>query len=122
MLLVAVVGSGIMADRLSGGNHAVALLANALATGVALVALILTFGPISGAHFNPVVTVADASQRGLAWGEVPGYIAAQIIGAMIGVWAAHAMFPERIFMSRCVNVAARRRCSASALPRSDFSQ
>ena len=86
MLLVAVVGSGIMADRLSGGNHAVALLANALATGVALVALILTFGPISGAHFNPVVTVADASQRGLAWGEVPGYIAAQIIGAMIGVW------------------------------------
>ncbi len=98
MLLAAVVGSGIMADRLSGGNVAVALLANSLATGAALVALILAFGPISGAHFNPAVTVADASQGGLAWRQVPGYIAAQIAGAVIGVWAAHAMFQERIFM------------------------
>ena len=98
MLLAAVVGSGIMADRLSGGNDAVALLANSVATGAALVALILTFGPISGAHFNPAVTLADASQRGLPWREVPGYICAQIGGAVIGVWAAHVMFQERIFM------------------------
>ena len=74
MLLAAVVGSGIMADQLSGGNQAIALLANTIATGAALVALILTFGPISGAHFNPAVTVADASQGGLAWRDVPGYV------------------------------------------------
>ena len=98
LLLAAVVGSGIMGERLAGGNVAVALLANTLATGAALVALILTFGPISGAHFNPAVTVADASQGGLAWREVPGYIAAQIAGAVTGVWSAHAMFQERIFM------------------------
>jgi len=98
MLLAAVVGSGIMAERLSGGNQALALLANTVATGAALVALILTFGPISGAHFNPAVTVADASQGGLAWREVPGYIGAQIVGAVVGVWSAHAMFQERVFM------------------------
>jgi len=98
MLLAAVVGSGIMADRLSGGNEAIALLANTLATGAALVALILTFGPISGAHFNPAVTVADASQGGLAWRDVPGYVAAQALGAVVGVWLAHAMFGERLFM------------------------
>jgi glycerol uptake facilitator-like aquaporin len=98
MLLAAVVGSGIMADRLSGGNQAIVLLANTLATGAALVALILTFGPVSGAHFNPAVTVADASQGGLAWREVPGYVVAQCAGAMVGVWAAHAMFQERLFM------------------------
>ena len=98
MLLAAVVGSGIMADRLSGGNEAIALLANTLATGAALVALILTFGPISGAHFNPAVTVADASQGGLPWGDVPGYVAAQALGAVVGVWVAHAMFGERLFM------------------------
>src|SRR6188508_2183438 len=92
MLLAAVVGSGIMGERLAGGNVAVALLANTLATGAALVALILTFGPISGAHFNPAVTLADASQGGLGWRDVPGYLAAQIVGAAIGVWAAHAMF------------------------------
>jgi glycerol uptake facilitator-like aquaporin len=74
------------------------LLANTLATGAALVALILTFGPISGAHFNPAVTVADASQGGLAWSDVPGYIAAQVAGAVLGVWSAHAMFQERLFM------------------------
>jgi glycerol uptake facilitator-like aquaporin len=97
LLLAAVVGSGIMGERLSGGNVAVALLANALATGATLIALILTFGPISGAHFNPVVTLSDASQRGLPWREVPGYIAAQITGAFVGVAVAHLMFGEPIF-------------------------
>ena len=89
LLLAAVVGSGIMGERLAGGNVAVALLANTLATGAALVALILTFGPISGAHFNPAVTLADASQGGLPWREVPGYLAAQLGGAFAGVAAAH---------------------------------
>ena len=98
LLLTAVVGSGIMGERLAGGNVAIALLANTLATGAALVALILTFGPISGAHFNPAVTVADASQGGLPWRDVPGYVCAQIGGAVLGVWAAHAMFQERVFM------------------------
>jgi glycerol uptake facilitator-like aquaporin len=91
-LLAAVVGSGIMGERLSGGNVAVALLANTLATGAALVALILTFGPISGAHFNPAVTLADASQHGIPWSEVPGYLIAQILGAYVGVVCAHLMF------------------------------
>ena len=86
MLLAAVVGSGIMADRLSGGNDAIALLANTIATAAALDALILTFGPISGAHFNPLVSVADALQGGLRWQEVPAYVAAQLIGAVFGVW------------------------------------
>ena len=98
LLLAAVVGSGIMAERLSAGNQAVALLANTIATGAALVALILTFGTISGAHLNPAVTMADASQGGLAWSEVPAYIGAQIGGAIVGVWSAHAMFQERLFM------------------------
>jgi glycerol uptake facilitator-like aquaporin len=97
--LAAVVGSGIMGERLAGGNVAVALLANTLATGAALVALILTFGPISGAHFNPAVTLADASQGGLAWREVPLYIAAQITGAFAGVAAAHLMFGEPLFFA-----------------------
>lgn len=91
-LLAAVVGSGVMGERLAGGNAAVALLANTLATGAALVALILTFGPVSGAHFNPAVTLCDASQGGLAWGEVPGYVLAQVAGAFAGVAAAHLMF------------------------------
>jgi len=98
MLLAAVVGSGIMADRLSGGNDAIALLANTLATAAALVALILTFGPISGAHFNPAVSLADASQGGLRWREVPAYVAAQLAGAVLGVWVAHVMFEERVLM------------------------
>lgn len=98
-LLAAVVGSGIMGERLAGGNVAVALLANTIATGAALVALILTFGPISGAHFNPAVTLADASQGGIAWREVPVYIAAQIIGAFGGVAAAHFMFGEPLFFA-----------------------
>jgi glycerol uptake facilitator-like aquaporin len=97
LLLAAVVGSGIMGERLAGGNVAIALLANTLATGAMLVALILTFGPISGAHFNPAVTLADASQGGLAWCEVPGYLAAQVSGAFAGVAAAHVMFAEPVF-------------------------
>jgi glycerol uptake facilitator-like aquaporin len=97
MLLAAVIGSGIMGERLAGGNVAVALLANTLATGAALVALILTFGPISGAHFNPAVTLADAWQGGLAWPAVPVYVAAQLAGAFVGVAVAHVMFGEPLF-------------------------
>ena len=97
-LLAAVVGSGIMGERLAGGNIAIALLANSIATGGALVALILTFGPVSGAHFNPAVTVADASQGGVRWGLVPGYVVAQMGGAYLGVIVAHTMFGERPFM------------------------
>ncbi|PYN84454.1 MAG: aquaporin family protein [Candidatus Rokuibacteriota bacterium] len=99
LLLAAVVGSGIMGERLAGGNVAVALLANTLATGAALVALILTFGSISGAHFNPAVTLADASRGGLAWSEVPTYITAQIAGAFSGVAAAHVMFETPLFFA-----------------------
>jgi glycerol uptake facilitator-like aquaporin len=92
LLLSTVVGSGIMGERLAGGNVAIALLANTLATGAALVALILAFGPISGGHFNPVVTLADAWRRGMPWREVPAYIMAQITGALAGVSVAHLMF------------------------------
>ncbi len=99
LLLAAVVGSGIMGERLAGGNMGIALLANTLATGAALVALILTFGPISGAHLNPAVTLADASQGGLPWLEVPGYIAAQMVGAFAGVGAANLMFGEPVFFA-----------------------
>jgi glycerol uptake facilitator-like aquaporin len=94
LLLATVVGSGIMGEQLAGGNVAIALLANTLATGASLVALILTFGPISGAHFNPAVTLADASQGGLPWREVPGYLLAQFAGAFAGVAVAHVMFKE----------------------------
>ena len=94
LLLAAVVGSGIMAEELAHPNAALALLANTVATGAALVALIIAFGPISGAHFNPAVTLADASQGGLPWREVPVYIAAQIAGAFIGVAVAHVMFKQ----------------------------
>jgi glycerol uptake facilitator-like aquaporin len=97
LLLAAVVGSGIMGERLAGGNAAIALLANTLATGAMLMALILTFGPISGAHLNPAVTLADASQGGLPWREVPGYVAAQVVGAFAGVAVAHVMFGEPVF-------------------------
>jgi len=96
-LLAAVVGSGIMGDRLSGGNVAIALLANSLATGATLVVLILIFGPISGAHFNPAVTLADASQRGISWRDVPGYISAQFLGSFLGVACAHMMFALPLF-------------------------
>ena len=93
-LVAAVVGSGIMGERLAGGNAAIALLANTIATGATLLALISTFGPISGAHFNPAVTVADASQSGIPWRDAPLYIALQLIGAVAGVLAAHLMFSE----------------------------
>jgi len=96
-LLATVIGSGIMGERLSGGNGAIALLANTIATGAALVALILTFGPISGAHFNPAVTLADASQGGLPWREVPSYVIAQVVGAFGGVASAHLMFEQPLF-------------------------
>ena len=85
-------GSGIMGDRLAGGNVAIALLGNTLATGVALVVLITVFGPISGAHFNPVVTLVMAARRDLPLGRIAPYLVAQLVGAVIGVWAAHAMF------------------------------
>lgn len=91
MLLLAVVGSGIMAERLCG-NVGLALLANALATGGALIALILAFGPVSGAHFNPAVTIADAWQGGLAWSSVGPYIVAQVLGALFGTALADVMF------------------------------
>jgi glycerol uptake facilitator-like aquaporin len=97
LLLATVVGSGIMGDHLSGWNVAVALLANTAATGAALIALILTFGPLSGAHFNPAVTLADASQGGLPWSSVPGYLAAQCLGAVVGVATADLMFGEPAF-------------------------
>jgi len=99
MLLAAVVGSGIMGERLSGGNVGLALLANTLATGAALVALILTFGPISGAHFNPAVTLADAWQGGIRWADVLPYLGAQIAGAFAGVAVAHVMFELPLFFA-----------------------
>ena len=99
LLLAAVVGSGIMGERLAGGNVAVALLANTVATGAALVALILTFGAISGAHFNPAVTLAAAAQGGFAWSEVPLYITVQLAGAFAGVAAAHVMFETPLFFA-----------------------
>lgn len=97
MLLAVVVGSGIMGERLAAGNTAIALLANALATGGGLIALILTFGPISGAQFNPIVTLSLAATKHFPWREVPTYVFAQVIGAILGVWAAHLMFGETVF-------------------------
>src|ERR1700693_366648 len=97
LLLAAVVGSGIMGERLSGGNAAIALLANTIATGATLAALILTLGGISGAHFNPAVTLAVAWKGGLPWREVPGYIIVQVIGAFAGTAAAHLMFGLPLF-------------------------
>ena len=99
LLLATVVGSGIMGETLAGGNVALALLANTLATGAGLVCLILTFGPLSGAHFTPAVTLADATQGGLPWREVPGYIVAQVIGAFAGVAVAHGMFGKPLFIA-----------------------
>jgi glycerol uptake facilitator-like aquaporin len=97
LLLAIIVGSGIMGERLAGGNVAIALLANSLATGLGLTALILVFAPTSGAHFNPLVTLMAAIDRTLRWRAVPGYLAAQVAGALLGVLAAHAMFGEPLF-------------------------
>ncbi len=98
-LLAAVVGSGIMAERLAGGNVALALLANTIATGAALVALILAFGPLSGAHFNPAVTLGVALQGDMPWRQVPAYVLAQIAGAFFGVGVAHTMFGYTFFFA-----------------------
>jgi glycerol uptake facilitator-like aquaporin len=91
-LVAAVVGSGIMGERLAAGNVAIALLANTIATGAALVALILTFGPISGAHFNPAVTFVDAIENGVSWKDAACYVPAQCLGGIGGAVAAHVMF------------------------------
>lgn len=98
-LLAAIVGSGIMAERLAGGNVALALLANTMATGAALVALILAFGPISGAHFNPAVTLGQALLGNMPWREAPAYLGAQVAGAFLGVATAHAMFGFPLFFA-----------------------
>ena len=103
LLLAGVVGSGIMAQRLAGGNAALALLANAVATGGVLAAIILAFGPISGAHFNPAVTIADAIKGGLPWRDAFAYVCAQVTGAVAGVVAANLMFGEpAVFLSQRV--------------------
>ena len=104
-----------------GATSAIALLANTLATGAMLVALILTFGPISGAHFNPAVTLADASQGGMPWREVPGYLAAQLVGAFAGVAAAHLMFGEPLFSASQHVRAGGSQSSASSWQPSDYS-
>jgi len=98
-LLMAIVGSGIMAERLAGGNLGLALLANSLATGASLVALILAFGTISGAHFNPAVTLAEAMLGGIAWREALAYVVAQVAGGLCGVGVAHLMFGLPFFFA-----------------------
>ncbi|AXT34112.1 aquaporin family protein [Phaeobacter sp. LSS9] len=98
-LLIGVVGSGIMAETLSGGNIGLALLANAVATGAMLYVIITTLGPISGAHFNPAVTLAFALRGDHSWGAVPPYVAAQIVGGILGVWASHVMFDLTILQT-----------------------
>ena len=98
-LLATVIGSGIMGERLAGGSVGLALLANTIATGAILVALILTFGPVSGAHFNPVVSVMEAYFKNMPWHEVLPYILVQVIGAFAGVAAAHLMFGEPLFFA-----------------------
>lgn len=97
LLLATVIGSGVMGAKLAGGNIALALLGNTIATGAILVVLILIFGPVSGAHFNPAVTLAFALRRDVPWSDVAPFIAAQIAGAILGVWLAHAMFDLSIW-------------------------
>ncbi len=97
LLLAIVIGSGIMGERLAGGNTAIALLGNTLATGAGLVVLISIFGPLSGAHFNPAVTLVFALRRELDWRAACAYVLAQIAGAVLGVWIAHLMFAEPVF-------------------------
>jgi glycerol uptake facilitator-like aquaporin len=96
LLLAVVIGSGIMGERLAGGNVAIALLGNTIATGAGLVVLITIFGPLSGAHFNPVVSLMFAFRRELSWYHAAAYIVVQVVGAILGVWLAHAMFAEPI--------------------------
>jgi glycerol uptake facilitator-like aquaporin len=96
LLLAVVVGSGIMGERLAGGNAAIALLGNALSTGAGLAVLITIFGPLSGAHFNPAVTLVFALRREIAWKMAAAYVAVQVAGGVVGVWTAHAMFAEPI--------------------------
>jgi glycerol uptake facilitator-like aquaporin len=91
-LLAAVIGSGIMAQRLAGGNAALALLGNTLSTGAMLTVLILIFGPVSGAHLNPAVSIVAALRQALPWSEAAAYVAAQVCGGLAGAWVAHAMF------------------------------
>jgi glycerol uptake facilitator-like aquaporin len=97
LLLAVVIGSGIMGERLAGGNVAIALLGNSLATGAGLVVLITIFGPLSGAHFNPAVTLVFALRREIGWGLAGAYILVQVVGGVLGVWLAHAMFAEPIW-------------------------
>ncbi len=97
LLLAVVVGSGIMGERLADGNVAIALLGNTLSTGAGLVVLITIFGPLSGAHFNPTVTLVFAIRREIGWRLAGAYVAAQVVGGVLGVWAAHAMFGEAIW-------------------------
>src|SRR5262245_15288154 len=97
LLVAAVVGSGIMGERLAGGNIGLALLANTVATGAALLALIAGLGPLSGAHFNPVVTLADRLGGGLPWADVRAYIGAQVVGGVLGTAVAHLMFATPVF-------------------------
>lgn len=96
LLLAVVIGSGIMGERLAGGNVAIALLGNTIATGAGLVVLIHMFGPISGAHFNPAVTLAVAVRREMPWRVAALYVVAQFVGAILGAWLAHGMFAEPI--------------------------
>ena len=96
LLLMIVIGSGIMGQRLSGGNDAVALLGNTMSTGAGLVVLITIFGPLSGAHFNPAVTLVFALRREITWADALAYVMIQIAGAVLGVWAAHLMFAEPV--------------------------
>ncbi len=108
-LLAVVVGSGIMGERLGGGSTYLALMANSLATGLGLFALIVSFGPLSGAHFNPMVTLSAALRGDMAWLEVPAYIGAQLLGAVLGVMSANAMYDLPLVQ-------------AYALPRTGFAQ
>jgi len=99
LLLATIIGSGIMGENLAGGNAAIALLANTIATGAGLATYILIFGPVSGAHFNPVVSGVEAARGRLPWTEACAYIGAQISGALTGVAAAHAMFEKPLFFA-----------------------
>jgi glycerol uptake facilitator-like aquaporin len=99
LLLATIIGSGVMGENLAQGNVAIALLANTLATGAMLVVLILVFGPISGAHMNPLVSVAEAWRGELKWRDIPPYVGAQVAGAYAGVAAAHAMFGKPLFFA-----------------------